>query len=194
MNGKQDSQETNCVYSCSLVAQTVLLGFLKQVFQLLSQIGRKARVFAAGRDGEVETMARYARREDEIALAGGIGDVGENATALGGHADAMVGEPVVGSGKDEHAPGQVGRAERTAHQPHRERFEFAFPFGRNHSDARACFQKALGLAQRHFPRAHHQHGAALQRDENRIVLQLQTVTRRAATAGGEIEPVRVGLL
>ena len=162
MNGKQDSQETNCVYSCSLVAQTVLLGFLKQVFQLLSQIGRKARVFAAGRDGEVETMARYARREDEIALAGGIGDVGENAATLGGYPNAMVGEAVVGGGKDEHATGQVGRAERTAHQPQGERFEFAFPLRRNHGDARARLEQPFGLAQRHFPRAHNEHGAAFE--------------------------------
>ena len=49
----------------------------EQLFQLFSQIGGQARVFAAGRNGEVEAMARHARREDEIALAGGIGDVGD---------------------------------------------------------------------------------------------------------------------
>jgi len=65
-------------------------------------------------------MARHSRRQDEIALAGGIGDVGENAAALGGYTDAMVGEAVVGSGKDEHAPGQVGCTKRPPHHPHRE--------------------------------------------------------------------------
>lgn len=116
-------------------------------------------------------MARYAGGKDEIALAGGIGDVGENAAALGGHADAMVGEAVVGGGKDEHTPRKVGCAERTAHQPHGERFEFGFPLRRHHGDARARLDQALGFAQRHFARAHHQHGAALQGDEDRIVLQ-----------------------
>ena len=107
-------------------------------------------------------MARHTRREDEIALAGGIGDVGENAAALGGYPNAMVGEAVVGGGKDEHAAGQVGRAERTAHQPHRERFEFAFPLRRHHGNPRARLEQSLGLAQRHFPRAHNEHGAAFE--------------------------------
>ncbi len=144
---------------------------LQQVFQFLAQIVRKPRVIAAGRNGEVEALTRDPRGKDEIALAGRIGDVGEYAAPLGGNADAMVGEAVVGGGKYEHIPGQVGGAERAAYQAHREGLEFTLAIGRHHGDARTRLEQALSLAQRYFARANHQHGAVLERDEDRIVFQ-----------------------
>jgi len=132
-------------------------------------------------------MARHARREDEIALAAESAMLAKMPRPLAAHADAMVGKAVIGGGKTSTATGQVGRAERTAHQPHRERFEFALPLRRHHGDARARLEQALGLAQRHFACATTSTGglAAIRRSDSASIPNCNTA---GGNEGGEIEP------
>ena len=71
-----------------------------------------------------------ARRHDEVALLGGIGDVGEDPLPFGGDADAVIGQPVVGGGEDQHRRRRDRKRGTGAHQAHRQ-----FSNSRSHSGA-----------------------------------------------------------
>src|SRR5258708_2443100 len=123
------------------------------------------------------TVALDARRYDEIALFGGIGDVGENALALGGDADAMVGQAVIRSREDEHAASEIGRSEPARDHPYGQLFEFGIAFRRHHRDARTGFQQAASFSESDLAGTHYEHRPVLEIEENRVMFQPQNVAR-----------------
>jgi hypothetical protein len=120
----------------------------------------------------LHVSALEARRHDEAALVGGIRDVGEDALAFGGDADAVIGQAIVGGGENQHRAGQVRSAEAARHQAHRQRLEFRLPVGRVDRYARARLEQAPGLSWADLSGAYHQHRPVLEIEKNGVVFQV----------------------
>lgn len=144
---------------------------LQNFFEPAAQFGGEARVFAAGGDGDLHVAAVEARGDDEIALFGGIGDIGEQAAAFCGDADAVVGEAVVGGGEDEKDAGEIAGAEAAAHDAHGKLFKLRFAFGSDNGDARAGFEEPAGLAESNLTGADDEHGPVFEIEEDGVVFQ-----------------------
>ena len=131
-------------------------------FQLLAQLGGEAGDSLRRWRSRSGLRPGHARGDDEIALVGGIGDIGENAAAFGGDADAVVDGAVVGGGEDEHGAAQVGGAEGAADDADGQGVEVGGALGGDHGDARAGFEQAAGFAQRDIAGADDEDGAVLE--------------------------------
>ncbi len=114
--------------------------------------------------------------DDEAALFGGIGDVGEESAAFGGDTDAVIGETVVGGGEDEEDAGEICSAKAAADQAEGEVFKFGLAFRGDDGDPRAGLQQAASFAKCDFTGADDEDGAILQIEKDGIVFQSQNVT------------------
>jgi len=109
----------------------------------------------------VDVAAANARGDHEIALDGGVGDVGEDAAGLGGSSDFAIDGAVVGGREDERGAGEVGGAEGAAVEADGERIEIGEDLGGDDGDARAGFEETIGFAERDFSGADDENWAIL---------------------------------
>jgi len=150
---------------------------LEDFLELPSEFCGETGAFAARGYGDLDAAALQAGGYQEPAFLGGIGDVGEDALAFGGDADAVIGQSVICGGEDEGRSGEVGCAKAARDDPDRKGVELRLPFGSDDGDARTGFQQALGFAQGDFTRADHEDGLVFQVEKYGVVSQSQTVAR-----------------
>src|SRR4051794_7515455 len=88
-----------------------MAGLSQNRIQFAPELGGHSRRLSARRDRHLHVSSINAGGHDKGAFPGGIGDVGEDAAALGGDSDPVIPLPVVGRGEDQDDAGEVGRAE-----------------------------------------------------------------------------------
>src|SRR5579885_1976488 len=119
---------------------------------------RKCGVAGARRDRDLDICAPRARRNNEIALGGGVGHIHWNAERPGFPSHAGIDVPAVRRRECETRAGQVAGAILARDPLHRRRAESLIKARRNDGDPRAGFDERHGLPVCHPSSADH-HGA-----------------------------------